>query len=295
MAAAKKGSSVPLVPPFISNGYRWLIGPGRPFALAMLIFGFFFGAWYFAWGSVGPWLLAQRDYQLTVEDVELTPPPKWIRNTKVREEGFLYLNVDPGKRLSLLDDDLVERIHKAYSLHPWVARVVSVQKFHPARVVVELEYRQPVCMVQVQDDPASEWTPIDGEGVVLPSDDFTALEKKQYPRVVGFETRPAATPGVRWPDPRIHGAAEIAAAVQPAWERFGLEQIVAGASGYGLITRQGTRINWGRAGTDLKGEPSAAEKAAKLDEYFKEHNSLNGPGGRPQNLDLTRRGSIEVE
>jgi len=309
MAAGKKGSSGPastVIPPVVDKGFRWLIGPGRPAGLLVLIAGLLLGAWYFAWRSVGRWMLSQREYLLSVEKIEITPPPKWIQTSDVRAEAFLYACLEDSDRLSIMDDDLVERIGKAFSLHPWVAKVVSVRKFHPARVQVELVYRRPVCMVQVQDDPPSAWVPVDPEGTILPGEDFTPQEKRPYPRLTGIETRPLAPPGVRWADPRVSGAAEIAAALKPSWERMGLDRIMALPTGlpehaggpssrFVVATRGGTRIDWGRASNgQMLGEAPASEKVARLEQYFKDHGTLEGPSGRAQRLDLTRTGPIEA-
>lgn len=296
---------MPLVPPAIDKGFRWATGPGRTACLVLLVLGVFFGGWWLVWRSVGPWLLSREDYFLSVDAIEITPLPPWIHATDVRGEAFLYASLEGGDRLSILDDGLTERIGKAFSLHPWVARVVSVRKRHPAHVTVELEYRRPVCVVQIGEQRAADWIPIDAQGVILPDGDFTPLEKQRYPLLAGIEARPLTAVGARWPDPRVAGAAEIAAALEPAWERLGLDRIVPyaslggvqanGAGRYGLISQRGTWIYWGVSPVGVAGgEIPAAEKIAKLESYVKEHGSLDGPDGRPQKLDLMRADSIEV-
>jgi len=72
--------------------------------------------------------------------------PEWI-HCDLRAEIFRSAALDGP--LSIMDEDLAERIAVACALHPWVARVRSVRKYHPARVVVELDYRRPVLMVEV--------------------------------------------------------------------------------------------------------------------------------------------------
>jgi hypothetical protein len=293
MSAAKKSSEPPSR---LQETFQWLAGPGRPMALAVLIVALFGLGWYLAWQWHQKQLLASDAYWLSVQNVELTPLPAWI-HSDIRSEVFRDATLDGP--LSILDPKLAERIAAAFLAHPWVAKVSRVQKYHPARVQVDLVYRQPACMVDV----AGVLLPVDGEGVLLPDSDFSAPEKARYPRLVGIETRPAGPVGARWGDVRVIGGAEVAAALAGVWERSGLERIVPsvlpGAAGnqecsYELVTRPGTRVFWGRApGAATAGECSAADKIAKLQKYLADHGTLEGPTG-PQQLDLTRQQSIEV-
>ncbi len=297
MGAAKKERSASpsaKVPPVLDKLVRWAIGPGRPVAMLLVLSGLFFGGWYAVWRSVGPWLLNRPDYQVTIENVEITPLPPWIHATDIRREAFLYASLD-RKSFSITDDDLVEQVRKAFSVHPWVAKVVSVRKQHPSRIRVELVYRRPVCVVRSGD----ERIPIDAEGVVLPGDELTPVEKERYPKLVGIDQGPPPLVGSPWADPRVAGGAEIAAALGEAWDRLGLERIVVvGGPGsppgrdfrFYLVTVRGTEIPWGRApSSEAHGERTPAEKVARLEAYFKEHHTLDRPSGEPGGPDLTAR------
>ena len=123
-----------------------------------------------------------------------------------------------------MDDDLVERVAKAFAGHPWVAKVLSVAKRYPASVKVELAYRKPVCMVVVPGG----LVPVDEGGILLPrgEGDFSPLEATRYPRLEGIDHMPAAPVGSRWTDAKVIGGAEIAAAIGPAWGGLGLRSIV---------------------------------------------------------------------
>jgi hypothetical protein len=235
-------------------------------------------------------VLSSEDYWLTREKTEITPPPEWI-TTDIRLQVFRDAGLD--RPLSIADDDLVERIRNAFASHPWVAKVGRVQKFQPARVEVDLVYRRPVCMVEIAGEP----TPIDAEGVVLPREDFSTVEASRYPLLVGIDEAPLGIAGARWNDDRVIGGAEIAAALGGDWGKMSLSRIVvAKPSGVGphetptfdLLTRNGTRIRWGRGPSgDAPGEVAVKEKVARLEAYLAEHGSLDGqPGG--VGLDLTR-------
>lgn len=261
---------------------------GGRLIVLLVIVGAFAGAWYATWRSVRARVLSSDDFLVTFEKVEITPLPEWI-HTDIRVQVFRDASLD--RPLSIADDDLVERVRGAFALHPWVAKVERVQKFHPARVQVQLVYRRPVCMVEV----AGEWIPVDAEGVVLPREDFSPVEAARYPRLTGIDTVPPGIAGTRWNDARVLGGAEIAAALADSWEQLGLSRIVAKrptGSGFvevpsfELLTRKGTAIAWGRAPSgDAPGEIPIPEKIARIQRYLAEHGSLESqPGGVGLNL-----------
>ena len=233
-------------------------------------------------------LLASGQYTVTLDKVAITPPPNWI-HADIRTEVFRDASLDGP--LGILDDNLPERVAHAFSLHPWVAKVGLVRRLSPARVEVELVYRRPVCMVEVREGPL----PVDGQGVLLPSDDFSPIEKSAYPRLTGIGTMPMGPVGQRWGDVRVVGGAEIAAVLGPTWQQLKLDRIVplpAAAMAaddepyYQLTTRGGTRIFWGLApGGKGPQELPAAEKVARLVQYVADHGTLEGRGG-PQTLDI---------
>lgn len=276
-----------------ARGFRagGLSGPGRPIALLLAILALFGAAWYVAWQSVRSRVFSSDAYWLDAQHIEITPLPDWI-HTDLCSQVFRDASLD--RPLSITEADVIERIRSAFAMHPWVAKVERVQKFHPARVRVDLVYRRPVCMV----DLAGELIPVDAEGVVLPSADFTPVEASRYMRLVGIDSRPLGPAGTRWGDPRVVGGAEIAAALGDLAEQTRPVQIVAAASPpaaglreaalFELLARDGTRIRWGWAPSrHAPGEPAAASKVARLKQYLAEHGCLEGQPGQTI-LDLGR-------
>ena len=242
------------------------------------------------WNEVREHVAARDDYRLDPREIEITPPPPWIR-ADVKAEALKNASIDGP--LSILDEGLVERIHQAFALHPWVAQVARVTKRHPAHVEVELIYRRPVAMVEV---PGGLF-PVDVEGFLLPSDDFSPLEARTYPRIRGVESSPQGSVGRPWGDPIVTGAARIAEALQPMWSELGLRSIQwvkpAAASdpsapaAFELLTAAGNAIPWGAApGSEPTGEPTAEQKLARLKSYVARHGSLDDPSGGPHDLDL---------
>ncbi len=233
------------------------------------------------------WLRVRADvfrgseYQLSLDDIEITPPPSWIRGN-VKAEALRDGSLD--EPLSLVDENLTEQIAKAFALHPWVARVERVTKRYPAGASVDLVYRKPVAMVEVPDG----LFPVDSRGFLLPSADFTAAEARTYPRIADVTSQPMGPVGTSWNDASVTGAARIAEVLTPIWNELRLYQIrrrpaasqsrAEGGEFY-LITRTGNVIPWGNPPDDeLPPEPSAAEKIARLKKYAAEHGSLDNSG-----------------
>ncbi|MEN6457823.1 MAG: hypothetical protein ABFC63_02745 [Thermoguttaceae bacterium] len=275
----------------------WLLGPGRPVLLLAVFLALACGVLLAIWhGGLGRRILGSSEYRLTAERVQITTPPEWI-HTDIRAEVFRDPTLDGT--LSLLDDDLAERVYRAFARHPWVAKVIRVDKHN---LTVELIYRRPVCMVEVPGG----LLPVDEMGTLLPTGDFSSNEAVVYPRLTGVERAPTAPPGNRWADAKVLGGAEIAAALGPAWAQLRLQRIVPSAADpavtpasrpqsgrrsgepfFTLVTRGGTRVLWGYApGANALGELSPTEKLARLQRYMSDHDTLEGREGKPQVLDV---------
>lgn len=295
MSAAKKQESSPPMT-------RWLRALPAGSILLILLLAGLAGGGALAWLWYKPTILASPEYQIKPEQIEITPLPGWI-HSDVRGESFRDATLDGP--LSLLDVKTSERMFRAFSRHPWVAKVQRVGKQHPAgagsaSMQVELVYRKPVCMVEV----VGGLLPVDAEGILLPSGDFSPSEAARYPRLQGVEQNPTGTAGSRWTNAKVIGGAEIAALLIPHWDAMKLLRIVPLAADptvhgqvggsrrstepfFALFTRAGSRILWGYApGANALGELPAQEKVARLQRYLEQHDSLDGNGGRPQELDI---------
>jgi hypothetical protein len=307
MATAKKKQSTSPVAARLRKLFSWLFGPGRLALILVLLAALFVGGAYLAWVKLKPRILGSPAYRIGPEQVEVTPQPPWIQ-CDVREEVFRSPTLDGP--LSLMDDDIVERIANGFARHPWVWKVERVAKQYGS-IKVAIVYRKPVCMVKVRDG----WVPVDVEAVLLPTGDFTPLETARYPHLLGVDREPTGLAGSRWADARVVGGAEIAAALGDAWEPMRLDHIEPlaadptttaqsdpsgpsrpdGFSGrsaepfFTLVTRSGTRILWGYApGANVLREPPAAEKVARLQHYFADKDTLDGLQGKPQELDVRK-------
>jgi hypothetical protein len=283
---------------------QWFSGVLGTMILCLVLLGIFIACAYAAWQKIGPRVLASPEYFVGPRQIEITPPPPWLHHTDLAAE--VYRDLTLHGPVSIMNDDLIERVTAALLRQPWVAKVRSVAKQYPAKVKVDLMYRRPVCMVKLGD----QLFPVDVEAVLLPSnaDDFDPVEKSKYPRLEGVDRGPMGGVGKRWGDSRVAGGAEIAAALLPIWEKLKLQSIVphlpsqtaAGAGpgpaaarrvndyDFDIMAGGGMRIIWGRSpASDISGEPAPQQKLKKLQQFFAEHGSLNYPGG-PKELDLRK-------
>jgi hypothetical protein len=180
-----------------------------------------------------------------------------------------------------------------------VAEVISVRKSirpsrlaGPARLEVELSYRQPVAMVEVK----LGMYPVDALGTLLPPADFSVADTKRYPVIRNVSSTPQGPAGTHWGDECVVAAARLAAILGPHWKRFDLEAIRAPRREqakvepddlvFELATQGGSTILWGRApGTDHPGELSPEQKIGRLEKYLADFGSFDQPHG-PYEIDI---------
>ncbi len=271
---------------FLRANARWIIA-------VVLIGGACAFGWKMLWEQVRDHVGASPDYRLDPTAIEIAPAlPAWI-HADLKAEVIRDASLDGS--LSTLDPELTMRIAQAFRLHPWVAKVERVSKQFPAAVKVELVYRRPAAMVEV---PGPALLPVDAEGVVLPTEDFSPLDARHYPRISEIKTSPIGPMGTRWGDTHVTGAAGVAAAIAEHWEGLALHHIVPSGrqattpggretDAYELYTKAGTRIDWGRPpGAEISGEAPADSKIAALLEFAAKHGgSLDDPK-KPHRLDV---------
>ena len=228
-----------------------------------------------------PDLAPRPEYRVGVDQVTITPPPRWIPSDLVRE---VFDSGGFPEPLSLLDPDLNATLAEAFQRHPWVAEVRAVRKSFPARVLLDLDYRRPVAMVQVPEGVY----PVDLDGTLLPPADFSAEMAREYPLVLGVRTTPRRGLGVDWGDPMVHSAAKLAATLAPKWKSLKLEAIVCPRTldEPFLLISQGSRILWGHPPeVDDPAEPTTSQKIGRLEKYVADCGAFNLPRG-PYEIDI---------
>jgi len=237
-----------------------------------------------------PDLRERGEYQVAAQDIEIVPsPPDWIPadfiDQALRDSG----NSDS---VFMLDNSVNEMMAKAFAAHPWVEKVVRVERAVPARIVVELEFRRPVAMVQVKQG----LYPVDAQGLLLPPDGFSSGDVRRYPLIQGVLSTPHGPAGTAWGDVTVVGAARLADVLSSAWQELELQAIVAPrleradvdieGLAYELTTPGGTRIIWGRApGSNNPGELAAAQKIGRLQKYRSDFGGFDRQHG-PYEIDI---------
>lgn len=231
-----------------------------------------------------PVLEDRSEYQIGTSQITITPAPRWVPVDLV-ERVFDRAGFD--ETLSLLDPSLSEKIALAFHTHPWIERLQQVKKSYPARVHVEVIYREPVAMVEV---PGGGYLPIDKHGYLLPEKDFSTADIDRYPLIRDVASVPVGR-GESWGDPAVIGAAQLAAVLtrenevgQSWWKMLGFKSIVAPRQvamanetddlQYRLITKGNSEILWGRAPTTA--HPAELTVAQKLERMAEYHRSYNG-------------------
>jgi hypothetical protein len=288
MNAASRKKEVPPAAGFLSGWIPSTAGPLHHLTTGVVLIVALMGSACYAWHRWGSSITAGSDYVLQAEQVQITPPPSWIRadvRAEVVRDGALA-------GVSILDRQLTVKVAQAFAMHSWVEQVSRVSKHHPARVTVELIYRKPVAMVEVVHNQRPGLLPIDADGVLLPPQDFcddegNPLEQmRDYLRIAVPHATPIGPVGTAWGQAEVHEAARIAAVFRESWKHCGLYRIQLVPSGspdstriqpvFELHSRSGAAVIWGRA-PDSRNDADTKTALAKVTavlQYVQTHGSL---------------------
>ena len=237
-----------------------------------------------------PNLNSRPEYRLETRNIRIIPEPASPVPADLLDQVRSQNNLP--REMSVLDPQLCKTIAAAFARHPWVAHVNSVKQSFPAAVTVEVEFRKPVAMVQVQGGRL----PIDNAGTILPSEDFSVEDVSRYP-LIRLEGGANMSRGQgRITEPGLLGAAQVAELLATRWSKLELDAIELPRNPgttkkpadviLQLHSKSGSIILWGRApGTDHPGELTASQKVARLEKYLKEFGGFDRPSG-PYEIDI---------
>ena len=251
-----------------------------------------------------PELDSRPEYQVGVEQIVVTPPPRWVPDDVVER---VFDRAGFTEPLSLLDPKLSEKIAIAFYTYPWIERLEKVKKSYPAQVYVEVVYREPVAMVEVS---GGGYLPIDKHGHLLPEKDIPKSAIDRYPLVRGVSTVPVGYHGEAWGDPAVKGAAQLAAILtkqnesqQSWWTTMGLKTIEAPRRlsandelddlRFELTTQGGSEVVWGRPpSTRHPGEVPVATKLKRMADVHQQFKGFDS-GPAPVRIDICEWDSIK--
>lgn len=277
--ASKPGAATPASTPL------WRRVLFRPKTLVCLAVATAVGLLIPLYQRLSPALASRPEFQLTPATVTLPPAPAWIPQNLA---GQVFSTTGLGEQLSLLDPSVSERVAAAFHTHPWIERVISVQKRWPARIVVDVIYREPVAMVRGIDG----FYPVDRHGILLPARDFNARDVQTFPVIEQVTSAPAGRLGETWGDPAVTAAARLAEVLlQNAdeshswWQLLNLAAIVVPRNvtlpestdelQFELRTKGGSRILWGRE--PRTSNPAELNVTGKLQRLRELHTRYGSP------------------
>jgi hypothetical protein len=249
---------------------------------------------HLAWQHFLPTVARHPQFQITAENVRVTPPPPWIRSdvkSEVLQDAGLL------GHLSVIDDrqHLQQRVRDAFTLHPWVASVGRIKVNLPASLEVELQYRRPLAAVEVVDGGQVMYLPVDAAGFRLPEADFTDAQRRALPRISDVTGVPSV--GQPWTDERVTNAVALIARLSDVWNQLRLVEIVpsmhtqvrgdASYYDFDIVSSGGTRILWGAApGREQDAAESPFDvKRRRLLDYAADHGQLDSIDG-PASIDV---------
>jgi hypothetical protein len=281
-------------------------GPIRFFALTHWLLHplalFIFATLATTWAAVGLWQaneaeLVDRDaYQLTWDRLNASPQPPYLKNDlkKLAFDGSRLAD------LSLLDRDVVRKVHAAFAVQSWIDGV-HVRKNRKS-IDVSLTYRKPIALVEFGDNLL---LPVDRNGIVLDGDQLN-LDVTTSPLRISVQSPQVGSMvhGDAWPDPRVVAAAMVAHWVEPKAAQWGISRIahvplipnsIAPEGDFELLTAKGAagiRVMWGSPpGYERANEASPEKKLQALEQWIAERGSL-AELGTTQTIDI-RSGQVQ--
>jgi hypothetical protein len=236
--------------------------------------------------DLSPW----GEYRCETREITINKPPHWVPHNLV-EQVVVRAKLPPT--VSVLEEDLTERVARAFAAHPWVEQVIQVRKTSfPARIEARLRYREPVALVEKR----TGFYPVSGEGILLPPEDFSLAETAGYLKILGVRSSPFQQVGEQWNDPLVLAASRLATILKHDWKPLNLKavQVPVRASDdieldsvvLTLVSRGGSRIVWGAApGVSVPDELDSERKLEQLRQYFTDFGSFERPSG-PYEIDI---------
>ena len=221
--------------------------------------------------------------------VTVSPPHDFIRTDLVSE----VYDETKLSELSPLDRQATAKLASAFSSHPWVKHVHRVRKLPGGKFDLDLDYRKPVAVFHLTGD--SKWLkniesyltnlgysihggadnlyfPLDGEGVMLPTDHMTLEDTASLIHIEVSEVFPTGNEGTPFGDRRVESAALLAKLLTAVSNKIRVSKITVSGDPrvnlvpqLELVTGDNTRLFWGSPpGMEQPAERTARAKLTDL-------------------------------
>ncbi|MCA9042127.1 MAG: hypothetical protein KDA65_17375 [Planctomycetaceae bacterium] len=239
-----------------------------------------------------PDITAQNRYQLTRANIYLQDRPDWV--------PAHFLNSVLAKQTipeSVLEPELAQTISTWFRNEPWVKKVNAVRISYPPAATVELTFREPVAVVELE----GRLHPIDADAVILPREDFSPATLERFPILQPSKVPPPLYEGIVWDDDVIKKGAVLANQLKPYWKQFDFVAIRALPKteahslsenqdydpAFEILSASGSVIIWGRSPNSTHpGELAFDEKIRRLIAYQERFQGFAQPNG-PYEIDIT--------
>ena len=140
-------------------------------------------------------------------DINCSFPPVLSKEDFLSEVRYLG---NLKEEYDLLEEGVLARIYNAFQVHPWVQKVVNVQREDPKKIKVILEFRTPALVVPItpikdQIEVAEKFRVVDVNGVILPKNALQ-VGLPVLAKPLPFPTDKA---GVQWKNEQVISCAKI--------------------------------------------------------------------------------------
>jgi hypothetical protein len=213
-------------------------------------------------------------WRLSSASVLLPERPLWLPSHIPAE---LARHIKNQADVPLTEAGLAAAVYHRIREYPWVKAIRSVEIKYPDIVRIDLEYRQPACLIAFPEG----FLAVDTEGVLLPSADFTAESLEKLYVLKGVDRLPPIKPGQVWRDGRVIEAARLAHRLGQEPLKNGFRALIPHVVLHPLESEEivfwlqhdaGARILWGHApGAEKHGEPSPEEKLKAFSQWLQEN------------------------
>ncbi len=177
-------------------------------------------------------------YQFPLQQIECPSPPSMDREQFLSEVRYYS---ELPETVSLLDENLRQRLTEAFRRHAWVERVDGVEISSSRRIQVKLTFRQPVLVVAYLDQELVERV-IDRSGNLLPrTHDIATL-----PHLAGRIDAPTNGIGRPWGNARVESAARVAGLLHECQSQLQLTEVNWKGGEIWLKRSNGQEIAWGK-------------------------------------------------